>query len=173
MRSGLGRRTDAEERVVKPQRASEERSTPFALRVAITGVGMLLALWGTLALLRLDPGEFVRGSLPTSSIVAIFVGAGLLVGAWFLPAGRSRGPVTFPRGWTCRPPETLVPPPLRAGRNERCPCGSGRKVNRCCLEADRRKARDEEIARRSAELNRFFEPESPSKMAERGFRGGE
>jgi uncharacterized protein YecA (UPF0149 family) len=25
------------------------------------------------------------------------------------------------------------PPPVKAGRNAECPCGSGRKFKRCCL----------------------------------------
>jgi hypothetical protein len=39
--------------------------------------------------------------------------------------------------------ERIVTPPdtLPVGRNEKCPCGSGRKYKQCCLRKDEEKAR--------------------------------
>jgi hypothetical protein len=46
--------------------------------------------------------------------------------------------------------------PVKAGRNESCPCGSGKKYKRCCLDKDRQAE-----SRKFAALNRgpYFDPE--------------
>lgn len=152
--------------------ANQDRSKPFAARRAtVAGVGVLISLMGVRHLLRGEPDYSNVFSQPVSSVVAVVLGGALFVGAWFLPEGLRGTPGRFPRGWTYRPPEAIVPPPVRARRNDRCPCGSGRKYKRCCLEDDRRKAREDVIARRSGELNRSNEPESGIEMANRGLRG--
>ena len=40
----------------------------------------------------------------------------------------------------------------KPGRNDPCPCGSGQKYKRCCLEKDEAQAREERVAR-NTELN--------------------
>lgn len=47
-------------------------------------------------------------------------------------------------GYAGKPPQTLVPVKIRTvrrqalpGRNDRCPCGSGKKYKRCCIKARR------------------------------------
>lgn len=34
-------------------------------------------------------------------------------------------------------PPPVAPPQLRVGRNDSCPCGSGRKFKRCCVDSPR------------------------------------
>src|SRR6185369_8640525 len=43
---------------------------------------------------------------------------------------------------------------LRTGRNERCPCGSGRKYNKCCLAKDEAVVRSTTLTRPTATIQR-------------------
>ena len=48
---------------------------------------------------------------------------------------------------------TLVNPARHVGRNDRCPCGSGRKYKKCCLETDARQLHEQLEARTHRELS--------------------
>lgn len=163
---GIGQRFD----VTGDRKTTLEAKMP-ALRVTIAGLGLLIASMGARALLRGEPDYSNYLTQPVSAAVATLLGLGLFVADWFLRRGASGGSGNFPRGWTHWGHEAITSRPLRARRNQRCPCGSGRKYKRCCLKDDERKAREEVIARRSAELNRSNEPVAGIAMANRGLRG--
>src|SRR5579864_8057230 len=48
---------------------------------------------------------------------------------------------------------------IRLGRNDPCPCGSGRKVKRCCGVDEARRARDEAERRAAEEAERRMDDE--------------
>lgn len=51
-----------------------------------------------------------------------------------------------------------APPPLRAGRNDKCPCKSGKKYKKCCMNPDLGWGKDDEGRYITAqELTRQFE----------------
>jgi hypothetical protein len=58
----------------------------------------------------------------------------------------------------------------QVGRNEKCPCGSGRKYKQCCLRKDEEKARK---AREKAEARAAKEAETARKAAEKAGETGE
>lgn len=63
-------------------------------------------------------------------------------------------------------PTTSAP----VGRNEKCPCGSGRKYKQCCLRKDEEKAR---AAREQAEAKAAKEAEKARKAAEKSDETGD
>lgn len=58
----------------------------------------------------------------------------------------------------------------QVGRNEKCPCGSGRKYKQCCLAKDEEKARQ---AREKAAAKEAKEAEKARKAAEKAGKGEE
>jgi len=56
---------------------------------------------------------------------------------------------------------------MKAGRNEPCPCGSGKKYKKCCL------AKDEQIVLDEVVNNRYYEPEIDEWEPEDDFEGEE
>jgi hypothetical protein len=58
----------------------------------------------------------------------------------------------------------------QVGRNEKCPCGSGRKYKQCCLQKDEEKARK---AREKAEAKAAKDAEKARKAAEKAGEAGE
>ena len=53
---------------------------------------------------------------------------------------------------------------IQVGRNDKCPCGSGRKYKQCCLRKDEEKAR---VAREKAAAKEAKEAEKARKAAEK------
>ena len=58
----------------------------------------------------------------------------------------------------------------QVGRNEKCPCGSGRKYKQCCLRKDEETARQ---AREKAEAKAAKEAEKARKAAEKAGETGD
>jgi hypothetical protein len=75
--------------------------------------------------------------------------------------------------WLRRLNGTVAPPEKRAAENAPCPCGSGRKYKRCCLERDE-DAADEELRARLSEAYSAGNRDRPAfggpAAAARGFR---
>jgi len=57
----------------------------------------------------------------------------------------------------------LTPTQTQVGRNDKCPCGSGRKYKQCCLRKDEEKAR---VAREKAAAKDAREAEKAREAAE-------
>jgi hypothetical protein len=133
-------------------------------RAALLLLGVIIALQAAATLRRGEPDYRNHYNQPVSAHVVLVLGAALVVGA-FLPWPRcssAPGEKPAPRRGASRASAD------RPGRNDPCPCGSGRKYKRCCLADDEERRRAESIRRRSAALNRANDVTSVTAAVNRG-----
>jgi hypothetical protein len=143
------------------------RPTQLGSRAALLLLGAIIALQAAATLQKGEPDYRNHYNLPVSAHVVLVLGAVLVVGA-FLP-------------WSRRSSAAAEKPPPRhgasrsssdrPGRNDPCPCGSGRKYKRCCLADDEERMRAASLRRRSAALNLANRATSITGVVNRGLRG--
>jgi hypothetical protein len=63
------------------------------------------------------------------------LGSGLMGGSSYVPPPMEFKPHAGPKIWADRQPLTPLCKPLyKAGRNQPCPCNSGKKFKACCID---------------------------------------
>jgi hypothetical protein len=137
----------------------------------VAACGLLLSLEGAATLVQGFPTYLNVYRLPVSAHVAVSLGIGLVVaGLWFVLRPPKRLGLSVPPSWRARSPvpNSAADSP---GRNEPCPCGSGRKYKHCCRSRDEARRRRADRHRRSAALNHSHEVTGGTSMANRGLRG--
>jgi hypothetical protein len=143
------------------------RSTRLGSRAALLLLGVILTLQAAASLQKGEPDYRSHYNQPVSAHVVLVLGAALVV--WAL--------LPWPRRWPARGEERPRPRIAsrtsagRPGRNDLCPCGSGRKYKRCCRARDDERRRAESVRRRRAALNRANGATSVTAVVNRGLSG--
>jgi hypothetical protein len=76
------------------------------------------------------PAWFLRGNRPFTDVVE-------RLSTWTFDAGSEQDEETPAAGHSLWNPEQAINPFKNVGRNDPCPCGSGKKFKKCCLDAHR------------------------------------
>lgn len=140
------------------------------LRAVLFLIGATVCVNATAKLISGEPDYFNFFRQRVAASIALAIGLALLLGS-VVPWTRLRSPAAWSADWSA---QSQVPPILDdtlAGRNDPCPCGSGRKYKRCCLGKHQRQARQLRADQASATLNRSNAVSGGTHMANRGLSG--
>ena len=140
------------------------------LRVVLFLMGGTLCVHATASLVSGEPDYLNFFRQRVAAPVALAVGLALLV-ASAVPWRRLRSPSSWPASWSTEPPASPAGHDAPPGRNDLCPCGSGRKYKRCCLSKHRLLARERRTHDAAAALNRSSAVSGGTHMANRGLSG--